>query len=226
MGFSSGSDGKESTCNVGDLGLIPGLGRSPGGGNGYLPGSSPGGSRVIRRWGRSRRPGKNLFNYRYRGRLETDSVVGELVEKRGWITGLHGIPVTTYVGHRHLSILPKERRHWGLPGPTSEAQAELAVLVSTHISDGNSARKAESKKETTRGNQSFQKLIRFLYFSGLLIYFLLYIGMNTESRGGQQTWPLSQSGASYKIIQRSYEFHHLLAMRSADILWPFLILVS
>ena len=29
-----GSDGKESTCNVGDLGLIPGLGRSPGEGNG------------------------------------------------------------------------------------------------------------------------------------------------------------------------------------------------
>ena len=25
-----GSDGKESACNVGDLGLIPGLGRSPG----------------------------------------------------------------------------------------------------------------------------------------------------------------------------------------------------
>ena len=34
----------------------------------------------------------------------------------------------------------------------------------------------------TQGNQSFQKLIRFLYFSGSLIYFLLYIGMNTESR--------------------------------------------
>ena len=29
-----GSDGKESACNVGDLGLIPGLGRSPGGGHG------------------------------------------------------------------------------------------------------------------------------------------------------------------------------------------------
>ena len=28
------SDGKESTCNVGDLGLIPELGRSPGEGNG------------------------------------------------------------------------------------------------------------------------------------------------------------------------------------------------
>ena len=64
----------------------------------------------IRSWGRSWRPGKNLFNYRYRGRLETDSVVGELVEKRGWTTGLHGISITTYVGHRHLSILPKERK--------------------------------------------------------------------------------------------------------------------
>ena len=34
MGFPSGSDGKESTCNVEDLGSIPGLGRSPGGGHG------------------------------------------------------------------------------------------------------------------------------------------------------------------------------------------------
>ena len=30
-GFTGGSDGKESTCNVGDLGSIPGLGRFPGG---------------------------------------------------------------------------------------------------------------------------------------------------------------------------------------------------
>ena len=29
-----GSYSKESTCNVGDLGSIPGLGRSPGGGHG------------------------------------------------------------------------------------------------------------------------------------------------------------------------------------------------
>ena len=34
MGFPGGSDGKESTCNMGDLGSIPGLGRSPGGGHG------------------------------------------------------------------------------------------------------------------------------------------------------------------------------------------------
>ena len=35
MGFPGGSAGKESTCNVGDLDLIPGLGRSPGEGKGY-----------------------------------------------------------------------------------------------------------------------------------------------------------------------------------------------
>ena len=35
LGFPGGSGGKESACNVGDLGLIPELGRSPGEGNGY-----------------------------------------------------------------------------------------------------------------------------------------------------------------------------------------------
>ena len=33
LGFPGGSAGKESTCNVRDLGSIPGLGRSPGGGH-------------------------------------------------------------------------------------------------------------------------------------------------------------------------------------------------
>ena len=33
--FPGGSAGKESALSAGDLGLIPGLGRSPGQGNGY-----------------------------------------------------------------------------------------------------------------------------------------------------------------------------------------------
>ena len=37
QGSPGGSDGKESTCNVGDLGSSPGLRRYPGEGNGYLP---------------------------------------------------------------------------------------------------------------------------------------------------------------------------------------------
>ena len=36
MGFPGGSDGKVSACNVEDLGLIPGLGRSPGVGDSGL----------------------------------------------------------------------------------------------------------------------------------------------------------------------------------------------
>jgi len=35
--FPCGSNGKESACNAGDLGSIPGLGRSPGEGNGNPP---------------------------------------------------------------------------------------------------------------------------------------------------------------------------------------------
>ena len=35
LGFPCGSAGKESACNVGGLGLIPGLGKSPGEGNSY-----------------------------------------------------------------------------------------------------------------------------------------------------------------------------------------------
>ena len=35
LGFPGGSAGKESTGNAGNLGSIPGLGRSPGEGKGY-----------------------------------------------------------------------------------------------------------------------------------------------------------------------------------------------
>ena len=45
-GLPYGSDGKESACNAGDLGSIPGSGRSPGEGNSnplvFLPGESHG----------------------------------------------------------------------------------------------------------------------------------------------------------------------------------------
>ena len=36
LGFPGGSDGKDSACSAGDLGLIPVSGRSSGEGNGYL----------------------------------------------------------------------------------------------------------------------------------------------------------------------------------------------
>ena len=42
MGFPGGSAGKESACSVGDLGSIPGLGRSSGEENGPTPVFLPG----------------------------------------------------------------------------------------------------------------------------------------------------------------------------------------
>ena len=42
LGFPGGSEDKESICNAGDLGSIPGLGRSPGGGHGNPLGFSRG----------------------------------------------------------------------------------------------------------------------------------------------------------------------------------------
>ena len=55
-----------------------------GGGDGIpiVLGSSPSGSRVIRRGDGLGVLGKNLLNYRYKERLEKNSVVGKLVEKK------------------------------------------------------------------------------------------------------------------------------------------------
>ena len=51
LGFPRGSNSKEYACNAGDLALIPGLGRSPGGGHGnplqYSPQENPHGQRSL-----------------------------------------------------------------------------------------------------------------------------------------------------------------------------------
>ena len=56
LGFPGSSDGKESACSVGDLGLIPGMGRSPAGGSGntLLPGEPHGQRSLVgySPWGR------------------------------------------------------------------------------------------------------------------------------------------------------------------------------
>ena len=76
-------------------------------------------------------------------------------------------------------VFPFSQRRGGTeasPVQSQKPRQTLAGLVSTHISDGNSARKAGSEKETTRGNQSFRKLIQFLYFSGLFMYLFVIHG--------------------------------------------------
>ena len=59
------------------------------------------------------------------------------------------------------------------------------------------------KREQERsdmGESVFPETDPISLFWGLLIYLLLHIGMNTESHGGQQSWPLSKSGASHKKV--------------------------
>ena len=53
--------------------------------------------------------------------------------------------------------------------------------MSTHAPDGNSARKEQERNDT--GESVFPETDLFSLFSGLITYLLLYIGMNTESRG-------------------------------------------
>ena len=127
---------------------------------------------------------KYIFNYRYRERLETDSVAKRLVEKK------------------RLNNLD----YWN----------------SIHAPDGNSARKMEARKKRYGGISLSRNWSNF-FILGFAYILLLHIGMNTESCGGQQFWPLTKSGASHKCIKKVLGvLHHLLAMRPADILWSFL----
>jgi len=89
--FSCGSDGKESACNVEDLGLIPGLGRSPGGGHGNpLPYScleSPHGQRGLAGYSLGGRKGLGTT-----GQLSTDSATVLPMNVQGWYPlGLTGV---------------------------------------------------------------------------------------------------------------------------------------
>ena len=65
---------------------------------------------------------------------------------------------------------PKGEEALRPPRSDLRSPGRISRLGEYRISDGNSARKTGSEKEMTRGNQSFQKLIQFLYFSGLFIY--------------------------------------------------------
>ena len=92
------------------------------------------------------------------------------MEKRGWVAWFtrgtnktsRQEACTTYVGRRRPSVLPKERRHWGLPGRILEAQAKLVSLVGSAL-QMETQPEWERERETW-GDQYFEKLIPILYF--------------------------------------------------------------
>ena len=60
-------------------------------------------------------------------------------------------------------------------------------MASTHAPDGNSARKTGSKKEMTWGGSVFPETDPISLFFRFAYIPVVYIGMNTESHGGQQS---------------------------------------
>ena len=94
------------------------------------------------------------------------------MEKRGWVAWFtretnktsRREACTTYVGHRRPSILPKERRHWGLPGRILAAQAKLVSLVGSALQM--ETQPEFERERATRRDQYFEKLIPILYFPG------------------------------------------------------------
>ena len=73
----------------------------------------------------------------------------------------------------------------------------LEYQSSIHAPDGNSARRG--KKERHRGISLSRNWS--VLFSGLLIYFLLYIGMNTESRGVSRPDPCQNQVLHIKLYK-------------------------
>ena len=97
------------------------------------------------------------------------------MEKRGWVawftretnkTSRQEV-CTTYVGRRRPSILPKERRHRGLPGRILEAQALLVSMVG-------SALQMETQPEWKRERHGETSISRnwsqFFIFQSLFLY--------------------------------------------------------
>ena len=144
------------------------------------------------------------------------------MEKRGWVawftwktnkTSSQEV-CTTYLGRRHPPILPKERRHWGLPGRILEAQAKLVSLAGLRSPDGNSARGWE--KEWHEKTSLLRKWSHFLFFQGLFLYTeILY-----KSHAGSAVLTCIKVRCFIQMYTEVLGvLHHLLARGPADNLW-------
>ena len=137
------------------------------------------------------------------------------MEKRGWVAWFtretnktsRQEACTTYVGRRHPSILPKERRYWGLPSQILEAQAKLVGLVGSVLQ---METQPEFETERHMGRLVFRGTDPKPLFSMVYFYTLRCYAKVTR---GQQCF-----------IQMYTEvlgvLHHLLARGPADNLWP------
>ena len=146
------------------------------------------------------------------------------VEKRGWVSWFtretnktsRQEACTTYVGLRRPSALPKERRHWGLPGRILEAQAKLVSMAGSALQ---METQPEFERERERhGETSISRnWSPFFIFHGLL----LYTGMLFKSHEGSAVLTFIRVRCFIQMYTEVLGvLHHLLARGPADNLWP------
>ena len=144
------------------------------------------------------------------------------MEKRGWVAWFtretnktsRQEACTTYVGRRRPSVLPKERRHWGLPGQILEAQAKLVSLEGPML-------QMETQPEVERERHGKTSLSRnwfqFFIFQGLF----LYTEMLYKSHAGSAVLTFIKVRCFIQMYTKVLGvLHHLLARGPADNLWP------
>ena len=111
---------------------------------------------------------------------------------------------TTYVGRRCPSVLPKERKHWGLPSRILEAQAKLVSMAEWE-------RKRHGETSLSR-NWS-----QFFIVHGLL----LYTEMLCKSHVGSAVLTFIKGRCFIQMYTEVLGvLHHLLARGPVDNLWP------
>ena len=133
------------------------------------------------------------------------------VEKRGWVAWFtretnktsRQEACTTYVGRRRPSVLPKERKHWGLPGRILEAQAKLVRVVGSTLQ-----METQPEWERDMGRPVFRETDSNSLFSMVYFYTLRCYAKVTW---GQQSWILSVRCFIQMYTEVLGVLHHLLA---------------
>ena len=145
------------------------------------------------------------------------------MEKRGWVawftwetnTTSRKEACTTYLGRRRPSILPKETRHWGLPGRILEAQAKLVSMAGSTLQ---METQPEFERENDTGRPVFRGTDPISLFSRVCFYTLRCYA-KSHVRSAVLTCIKGRC-----FIQMYTEvlgvLYHLLARGPADNLWP------
>ena len=145
------------------------------------------------------------------------------MEKRGWVAWFTRETnktsrleaCTTYVGRRRPSFLPKERRHWGLPGRILEAQAKLVSLAG-------SALQMETQPEFEIKNDMRRPVFRGTDPNSLFSRVCFYtLRCYTKVTQGQQSWLVKVRCFIQMYTKVLGVLHHLLARGPC---WQFMTL--